>query len=112
MAKVYITQVPHKRDPETRAFVPAVNIAPAEEHGELVVMMPPRAPFHNTTDLVKQLREQLKGYDHDAGDCIVAMGDPSVIAVAFALLGKWTSKFTVLKWDRNTGRYIKAVVSV
>lgn len=111
-AKVYITQVPHRRDPETRAFVPAVNISPAAEHGELVVMMPPRAAFFATGDLVRQLREHLKDYDHERGDCLVALGDPAVIAVACALLGKMHGRFTVLKWDKNVGRYMPATVVV
>lgn len=110
--KVYITQVPHRRDPETRAFVPSVNIAPAAEHGELVVMMPPRAAFHATSDLVKQLREHLQNYDYEAGDSLVAMGDPAVIAVACAILGKYQGRFTVLKWDRNVGRYLPSHIQV
>lgn len=110
--KVYITQVPHRRDPDTNASVPSINIAPAVEHGELVVMMPPRAPFHATADLVSQLREHLKNYDCDAGDCLVAMGDPAVIAVACAILGKMHGRFTLLKWDRNVGRYLQAHIKV
>lgn len=110
--KVYITQVPHRRDPETRAYVPSINIAPAAEHGELVVMMPPRASFFATSDLVKQMKEHLQNYDYEAGDCLVAMGDPAVIAVAFAILGKQNGRFTVLKWDRNVGRYLPAHVHV
>lgn len=112
MAKIFVTQIPHRRDPETRAFVPAINIAPAAEHGELVVMMPPRAAFHATNDLVQQLREHLKDYDYDGGDALVALGDPAVIAVACALLGKLFGRFRVLKWDRNVGRYIPAHIVV
>lgn len=110
--KVYITQIPHRRDPETRAFVPSVNIAPAAEHGELVVMMPPMASFFATGDLVKQMREHLQNYDHDAGDCVVAMGDPAVIAVVFAILGREFGKFKVLKWDRNVSRYLPTHIQV
>src|SRR5512147_1853638 len=106
MAKVYITQVPHKKDVSTGAFVPAINITPAGEHGELVVMMPPRAAFHATSDLVKQMRDHLKNYDYEAGDSLVALGDPAIIAVACAILGKMHGKFIVLKWDRNVGRYL------
>lgn len=111
-AKVYITQVPHRRDRDTGAFVPSVNIAPASEHGELVVMMPPRAAFHATGDLVRQMREHLKDYDYEAGDCLVALGDPAIIAVACAILGKMHGRFTVLKWDKNVGRYLPAHVVV
>jgi hypothetical protein len=105
MAKVFVTQVPQKRDAATKSFVPVVNIGPASEHGELVVMMPPQASFHATADLVKQMREKLKDYDYEAGDSIVALGDPTVVAVAFSLLGAMFGKFTVLKWDRNIKRY-------
>jgi hypothetical protein len=112
MPKVYITQVPNRRDPATNTFVPTVNIAPAAEHGEPVILMPPRASFYATGDLVKQLREKLEHYDYEAGDSIVAMGDPSVIAVACAILGKLHGRFQVLKWDKNVGRYIPSHVSV
>ena len=112
MPKVFITQVPHRRDPDTRAFVPAVNVQPAAEHGELVIMMPPRASFQATEDLVRQLNAHLQAYDFEAGDCLVAMGDPAVIAVASALLGRIHGKFRVLRWDRNIGRYVPTDVSV
>lgn len=112
MATVYITQVPHKRDRETGTSVPTVNIAPAAEHGEVVVMMPPHAPFFNTKDLVDQMWHHLRRYDYEAGDSIVAMGDPAIIAVAFAILGKEHKKFCVLKWDRNVGRYLPSHVHV
>ena len=112
MKKVYITQVPHKRDEETRAFVPAFNIAPAEEHGELVVMMPHRAPFHATAELVAQLRLHLKNYDFGAGDSLIAMGDPAIIAAAAALLGSMGGRFRLLKWDRNVGRYLPSIINI
>ena len=112
MAKVFITQIPHRRDKETGAFVPSINIAPAAEHGELVVMMPPRAAFHATADLVDQMEDHLLGYNYAAGDSIVALGDPAIIAVAFAILGKEHGSFIVLKWDKNVGRYIPTHVHV
>lgn len=112
MAKVFITQVPHRRDADTKALVPTVNIAPASEHGEIVVMMPPQASFHNTADLTQQLRKHLREYNYDAGDSIVALGDPSIIAVAFGILGRLHGQFTVLKWDKNIGRYLPARISV
>lgn len=112
MAKVYVTQIPHKRDGDTGALVPSVNIMPAAEHGEVIVMMPPRASFFATADLTRQLREHLKNYDYAAGDTLVALGDPSVMAVACGLLGAMFGKFSILRWDRNLGRYIQAHISV
>lgn len=112
MSKVYVTQVPNRKDPATNSFVPSVNIAPAAEHGELVIMMPSFAPFHATADLVKQLKEKLKDYNYEDGDSIVALGDPAIIAVAFAILGKQFGRFTILKWDRMVGRYLPSTISI
>jgi len=112
MAKVFVTQIPHKKDASTNALVPSVNMNPAAEYGEIVIMMPPRASFHATSDLVKQLTEHLKDYSIDDGDCLVALGDPTIIAVACAILGKEKGKFTVLKWDRNLGRYFPSRIVV
>lgn len=110
-AKVFVTQVPHKRDKETGSFVPTVNLSPAEEHGEVVIMFPARAPFFATHDLVKQLREHLREYNLERGDCLLAMGDPVVQAAAAAVLGR-NGAFQVLKWDRNTGRYTASRIVV
>ncbi len=112
MAKVFITQIPQRRDKDTDAFVPVVNVSPASEHGELVVMMPPNVSFFATDDLKNQLFEHLKDYDYEAGDAIVALGDPSIMAVAFALLGRWHERFIILKWDRNIGRYLPTHINV
>lgn len=112
MPKVFVTQVPNKRDHATGAFVPSVNISPAAEHGEVIVMMPPSAPFHATGDLVRQLREHLRDYNYERGDALVALGDPAIIAVACAILGKDFGRFIVLKWDRNVARYLPAHVRV
>lgn len=100
---VYVTQVPNRY--VDGAYVPSVNISPAAEHGILVTMMPPQASFHATSDLVKQLTEHLKDYDYEAGDSVLALGDPTIMGVAFAILGKIKGKFRVLKWDRNIKRY-------
>jgi len=109
---VYVTQVPHTKDPDTGAFVPLFNIGPAAEHGELQIMMPPRASFYATADLVRQLRDHLKDYNYDAGDALVAMGDPAIIAVACALLGRMFGHFIILKWDRRIERYVPTHVHV
>lgn len=112
MPTVFVTQIPNRRDKDTGAFVPSINIAPAAEHGEIRVMMPAQAPFHATTDLVSQLRAHLKNYSYGAGDSLVAVGDPAIIAVACAILGKEHGRFIVLKWDRNVGRYLPAHITV
>lgn len=103
---VFVTQVPHRKDIESGAFTPSINISPAYEHGDVLVMMPPRTAFHSSDVLSKQIKTILEQYDFDAGDSIVAMGDPMITAVALSLMGKMFKKFTILKWDKNLGRYV------
>lgn len=112
MQKVFVTQVPHRKDKATGSYVPVVNISPAAEHGDITVMMPSSAPFHATQDLVVQLKEKLADYNYERGDSIIALGDPSVLAVAFAILGRNNGRFIVLKWDRNVGRYSRSHVNL
>lgn len=106
-ARVFVTQIPHRRDNDTGALVPSVNIGPASEHGEIVVMMPPQASFYATNDLINQLSNHLDSYDFDEGDSLVALGSPTVIAAACAYLGKRRSKFALLVWDKQLGRYLR-----
>lgn len=112
MARVYVTQLPNRFDSATRALVPSVNIAPATEFGEIVVMFPPRAPFFHTGELLKQLALHLESYNFDGGDCIVLLGDTTLMAAASAYLGKRFGKFKLLRWDRNLGRYTPIVVKI
>lgn len=112
MPNVYVTQTPIRRDKATNALVPAFNLAPATEHGELIVMMPAQAAFQSTTELTKQLSSHLRGYDYAAGDCVLLLGDTTLVAATAALLGRQQAKFTVLRWDRNLGRYTRVVICV
>lgn len=93
-------------------MVPAVNIGPAQEHGEVVVMMPAHASFYATNDLMAQIANHLESYDFDEGDSLVALGDPTIIGAACAFLGKKRSKFTMLKWDRQLGKYLRSVINM
>ena len=112
MPKVYITQIPHKTDVVTGDFVPSINISPAQEHGEIVVMLPHQTSFYATGELVRRLRKHLTDYNYEAGDALIALGDPSVIAVASALLGRMHGTFLLLKWDRHLSRYTPSHIKV
>ena len=102
---VFVTQVPTRRDRETGALTPTVNIGPAGAHGKIEVMMPAQAAFYNPVDLVRDLRFKLKPYDFDRGDSLLALGDPAILAVAGSVLAQWVIKYRILKWDRQIGRY-------
>jgi hypothetical protein len=105
MPIVYITQVPHKRDPDTRALVPAINVQPALEHGEVRILFPAQTSFVETTLLLDQLDTALSAYDADAGDCLLPLGDPVVFACAIALLAR-RGPFRILRYDKFHKAYV------
>jgi hypothetical protein len=111
-ATVYVTQVPTRRDSDTRAFVPSVNIGPAIRFGNLKVMLPGSSQFADGESVADHLRPILADYNFDAGDSLLALGDPTIIAVASAILGRLHGRFTLLKWDRLARAYIPVNVNV
>ena len=112
MPKVFVTQIPTRRDEQTKQYAPTVNIAPAAEHGEIVIMLPPGSSIYATQDVIDSLHAHLRLYNFRDGDSIVALGDPAIIAAACAYLGKHHGTFVLLKWDRQIGRYIPTKIAV
>jgi len=104
-ARVFCTQLPHHKDSATGAFVPSFNLTTAYEFGDVIVMMPPRAAYIGTAKLVEQLTEKLQDYDYDRGDMLLLLGDPSIVAAAVAVVARRNTRFGVLRWEKNLGRY-------
>lgn len=111
MSKVYAPQIPGKRDAATRLWVPSINIDPARQYGEVVVMLPPNANRLHIAPLVAALKEQMENYT--ANDYLVAVGDPSLIAAAACIATKRTGGLLrILKWDRLASAYLPVEVEL
>lgn len=110
--RVFVTQVPNRRDLETNVLSPAVNISPASEHGEIVILMPASASFFATKDLVDQLRAGLRDYSFEKGDSVMCLGDPAIIACVGALLMEKGRSFNILRWDKFIHRYVSIKVTI
>ena len=111
-AVVWVTQVPNRRDKSTGQLVPSVNISPASEHGRVEVLMPPSASFFATSELVEQIRTGLRNYDYERGDSMVCLGDPAIIAVVGSVLAERNRAYTILRWDKNIGRYVRIKIAL
>lgn len=109
MPTVFVSQLPHRKDHATGAFVPGYNIDPANEHGHVHILIPPQAIFQDSQQIVPQVRALMK-YDFEKGDCLLMLGDPVVAATMVLVAGK-NGPVRILRWDRNLGRYIPIVVS-
>ena len=82
----------------------AMNILPAAEHGEIVVLMPQSQSLLAPVPTVRALREKLKDFSDD--DFILPVGDPalmSTVAIVASEINHGRIKF--LKWDRELRKY-------
>lgn len=104
MAKVFVTQIPVKRDRATGAEAPIFSISPATEHGEVVVMMPSRSHYQPSEGIYAQLRAHLQAYSPER-DSLLLIGDSAIIAAAVSLVAVQHGHFSILRWDRVLGRY-------
>jgi hypothetical protein len=105
--KVFATQVPSRRDAATGLWVPTVNIAPAEQFGEVVTLLPPGAQFFAAAETTRLIKQRLHELDYQQGDYLLPMGNPVIMAVACAIAARRTNGcLNVLVWDRTTSTYV------
>lgn len=100
---VYVTQIPARL--EGRKWVPIIDISPAAQFGEIKVCLPSGMNFHAPVPVVRQLREELREFNGES-DYFLPLGDPLVMAVAAAMIGRREGKFRMLKWDRVMKHYL------
>lgn len=108
--RVFIVQRPAYKDRATGEWVLKYDLTPAEEHGELVDIMPVGPSFWDINSIVAQAERVLADYNPDV-DHILAMGDPVAIAAASLVAGK-SGGVSVLKWDKKAQRYQPFFVQV
>lgn len=103
MAKVYVAQVPWRKDGANRR--PAMDMSPAFEYGKVVEVFPPSASVFNTEPLMDQIKSTIEDYDFDAGDSLILTGDPAITTVIVGLLAKRGDNLRILKFDRHSHSY-------
>lgn len=108
MSKVYAPQVPSRFDQGSGLWIPSVDLAAAEQFGEMVHCLPPGATRLHLGQLVVALREKMSEFE--PGDFVIAVGDPSLIAAASIIAYKKVGFLQLLKWDRLGRVYIPVVI--
>ena len=93
-AKVYVTQEN-----------PRVDIVSAIRWGDLEALTAAYEQLHLFPDrIVAQIRAKLDGFGDE--DWLLAMGDPAIIGVAFAIAAEINGgRVNLLKWDRMENDY-------
>lgn len=105
--RVFVTQIPSRRDKGTRIWVPTVNIAPAEKFGELVTLLPPGSQFFAAKEVVRLIKERLHELDYQPQDYFLPLGSPVVMTVAGAIAARrGNGRLNVLVWDGHGSNYV------
>ena len=101
MSTVYVTQEN-----------PRVNIVSAARWGDLEPLTSPFDQIHiNPIRMVSQIRRKLRGFTDD--DWLLAMGDPAIIGVSFAIAAEVNQgRVNLLKWDRMEKSYYPVKISL
>ena len=103
--KVYVVQERKKFDRVTGELVPAVNIMPAAEYGELIELFDSKQHALLTSQVVSKLRNKLRGFSDN--DYLLPIGNPILIGIATAMAAKNNmGRVKLLHWDRELTRYI------
>jgi hypothetical protein len=91
---------------------PRVDILPATKWGELNSLASPfDQVLMNPGRIVSQMRRKLKWFDDE--DWLLAMGDPAIIGIAFAIAADANAgRVNLLKWDKREKSYYPVHVSL
>jgi|TARA_R110000824_G_scaffold18316_1_gene72747 hypothetical protein len=98
-----------KKEMNSRVFVTQentrANITSASQWGDLEALTSPFDQIHiNPARVVSQIRRKLRGFSDD--DWLLAMGDPAIIGVAFAIAAELNrGRVNLLKWDKMEKSY-------
>ena len=105
MSKVYVPQVPHRYDRGSGELSPVYDLTPAEEFGEIKVMLTPSAnPFTSMGSIVDDLHAALANIEVD--DYLLLVGNPAILGVTASIAASYTEgKLQMLQWNGRDKRY-------
>ena len=100
MSKVYVVQE-----------VNGKNILPAQEFGEIKVLLPQGQIAFDSEYSITKLFDKLKDITQE--DYLLLIGDPVAIAIAAIIASDYTDGlFKLLKWDREHKKYFAVEINI
>lgn len=109
--RCYVPQEPTRFNRETGMRTSILDLTPALRYGSIVVCLPPSVSLFATHPVAIALAEKMKDFTSD--DYLIAVGDPTLIGMAFHIAARRTGgKFNQLKWDRATQQYLALQISI
>lgn len=102
-SRVFLPSTPSRFDHRTKQWLPTVDLAPAKEFGDIVVMLAPEA-YRSLAPSVAAMRDQLKTFDPD-NDYLLCAGHPALLAAMAGIVARKHNAMRMLVWDNRIGRY-------
>lgn len=105
-SKVYVIQVPARRDGPRGGWVEKYDLSSAGRFGALVRVLPYGNVPIDPEPTVRRLTEAFVDFRPDV-DHVLLLGDPVAMAQAVAILSRQCPQgFNALKWDRRADCYV------
>lgn len=109
--RVFIPQEPMRFDHASQQMVSIMNFSKALEYGEPIVCLPSGPVALSPTPTMFKLRDCLRDFCDD--DYLIAVGDPTVIAIASMIAADNNrGRVKLLKYDRDQRGYIKVEINI
>ena len=109
--RVFVVNQPMRRDPATNAWVNAMDLGAAREHGELIFMLPAGRLPADANAIVRAVRRSMASFRPE--DYLLLVGDPRAIAIAAAVAADLTDgSLNLLNWRRSQLCYEASIVDV
>ena len=107
---IFAPHLPMRRDPETRAFVPSMDLRPVSAHGQLRFLIP---GDHWEVERIQSCPDEalatmtlgLAPYDHARGDALLLVGSPLLMALMGAAAAPLGRPLRFLLWQRQERVY-------
>lgn len=101
---VYVVQDSRRYDKEIGEFVPAHDLSPAREYGDLKYLLTPTAAPWQTDGIIQDLWDGLA--DFSADDYLLLVGNPVFIGLASTIACDITGgRIRFLQWHGKDRRY-------
>lgn len=112
MTTVFVPQVPHRYDRESGELHPVHDLTPAEDYGEVRVILTPSAnPFTSMDSIVEDLHNALR--EMQEGDYLLLVGNPAILGITAAIASEYTDgKLKLLQWSNRDKRYTPIVADI
>jgi len=108
---VYVVQEVMRRDSITGEMRPQFDLRKVLDFGDPVICLPGGRVGFSPAPTVRTLRDKLRNFCDD--DYLVAIGDPSAIAIASAIAcDNNMGRMNMLKWDKEAKTYIKVAIDL